>query len=91
MTQSHPSTATALFRERRQCREAGSCKFPTKMKVVKFLLNAAWLSMMKWVWILGAAAHRSTIVPVSRLKSFRSYCNSDRSRWKSQKRDVVIY
>lgn len=85
-----PSAAAALFRDSsrvgRQLR-----KFPTKMKVPEFLLNTAWLSMMKWVWILGAVAHRSTIVPLSCLNIWRSDCNSEASRWKCQKWDVVLF
>lgn len=64
--------------------------FSTKMKVVKFLLNTAWLSMIKRVWILGAVAHRSTIVPISGLNILRSDCNSDTSRWRSQKWDMAV-
>lgn len=81
-----PFPSTAWFRECRQCREAGRQlpKFPTKMKVMQFLLGRAWLSMMKWVWILGPVAHRSTIVPISCLNILRSHCNSDTNRWESQ-------
>lgn len=46
--------------------------------------------MMKQVWILGAVAHRKTIVPISRLNMLRSDCNSDTSRWESQKWDVIL-
>lgn len=41
-------------------------------------------------WVLGAEAHRSTIVPVWGLNILRSDCNSETSRWKSQKQDGYI-
>lgn len=37
--------------------------FPTNMKAVKFLLNTAWPSMIKWIWIQGLRFTEASLSP----------------------------